>query len=121
MAVTPVLAGHALADPSDYDEQRIVRAASRTKASGKRTIDVVDDSAEIAFTLRWRNLTISQRNTLWTAYQAAVAGVVSFTTIEGATYDVQADLEGSPGIPLSAFISAGSTRYRGEIKLRTTA
>ena len=69
------------------------------------------------FTLRWRNLTIAERNILNNVYDLMRAGnVTNVRDPEGATYDVKIDPD-SPGLELTGFAVAQTMRYRAAINL----
>lgn len=88
MATQPVLGGTTMAHPSTYEESYGYRGAAVEMANGSIAWDLVTTTAKRVFTLGWKNISTTARNTIHTAFDTVKTATQTFTAPTGSSYTV---------------------------------
>jgi hypothetical protein len=109
------LNGSSLPQASGFDVRSEYLAGVTTLANGDVRRDLVDANVKRRFVVSWVHVSASDRDTIETAYTAAVAGSVSFVTPEGDTTTVTA--APSPSMTAQGYSDGKNMYYRLSLEL----
>ena len=111
------LAGYALPDPFEYDEEIVYRGGMSEMAGGGVAIDLVADTPKRRWRMAFRDVDHAQKLDLQSAWNAVRKQPVAFSDVVGDLYQVTRDPE-APDLRLAHYVLGNrQLRYRVEIRL----
>lgn len=113
---TIVLNSSNLPQVSGYSQRMEYLGGATVLANGDLRRDLVDSNGKRRWTLTWSALDSSGISTILSAWGAAVAADVSFTSPDGTGYTVNAGQ--NPSMQWEAYkVAGGALRYRATLEL----
>jgi hypothetical protein len=116
VATIPKLGATTLPPPSDQDYTPEYRGGTLQMADGSIVHDLVDANARTRFTLRWKLLTKTQKDSLLTAYATIKNTTATYISIENTSHTVTRPDGGAPKVT-PVVTGGGDIKFNVELDL----